>query len=131
MKFVIKPFVPYLCLLAGITVLIIRLLLIVSEGTDIAGIEQNVIYSIQVLLDNGKLYSTPSTPPYSITQYTPIYFISAVSPRKLWACNLQISGAFMKLAGRGTCCLISLLHLLFSASAVMYYSYPGIRHISF
>lgn len=37
--------------------------------------EQNVIYSIQQLIYDGKLYTSPLKAPFSITQYTPIYYI--------------------------------------------------------
>lgn len=64
----------FLALFTGIIFVIIRVLIIRSHATDLAGIEQNVVYSIQVLLDSGKLYFSPSDPPFSITQYTPIYY---------------------------------------------------------
>lgn len=65
---------PYLALIAGLLFVVLRVLIIYSAGTDLAGIEQNVVYSIQVLMDSGKLYFSPSEPPFSITQYTPIYY---------------------------------------------------------
>lgn len=75
MKAAIKKVFPLLCLFTGIIFLIIRLFIVGSAGTDIAGIEQNVIYSIQQLLaDTGELYTSPSAAPFSITQYTPFYY---------------------------------------------------------
>ncbi|WP_316842514.1 glycosyltransferase family 39 protein [Pedobacter gandavensis] len=53
---------------------VLRVLIIFSKGTDIAGIEQNVIYSTQVFMDSAKLYLFPSDAPFSITQYTPVYY---------------------------------------------------------
>ncbi len=52
----------------------LRLLIVFSPASDLGGIEQNVIYSIQVLMDSGNLYLTPAKAPFSITQYTPIYY---------------------------------------------------------
>lgn len=54
--------------------LITRITIIFSSGTDIGGIEQNVVYSVQTYLYSGKLYTSPSAPPFSITQYTPLYY---------------------------------------------------------
>jgi len=62
------------CLMIFSGFFILRLFIVASKGTDIAGIEQNVIYSIQTLLHNGRLYTSPSTAPFAITQYTPIYY---------------------------------------------------------
>ena len=55
--------------------LFLRFFLIGSENTDIGGIEQNVVYSIQKLLYNGDLYSSPASAPFAITQYTPLYYL--------------------------------------------------------
>lgn len=65
---------PYFIGSAILVFFVLRLLIIFSKGTDIAGIEQNVIYSVQVLMDSGKLYFFPSDLPFSITQYTPLYY---------------------------------------------------------
>lgn len=55
--------------------LIMRIILIFSPASDLGGgVEQNVIYSIQMLLDNGTLYTNPHFLPFSITQYTPFYY---------------------------------------------------------
>ncbi|WP_167459493.1 ArnT family glycosyltransferase [Pedobacter jejuensis] len=53
----------------------LRILVIFLNIADIAGMEQNVIYSIQQLLYNGNLYTSPLNAPFSITQYTPIYYL--------------------------------------------------------
>ena len=43
---------------------------------DIRGVESNVIYSIQLALhDNSLLYHSPESPPFNITQYSPLYYI--------------------------------------------------------
>ena len=76
---------PYLALFIFVAFFIIRLLIIFSDGNDIAGVEQNVIYSIQVLLNHGKLYSTPSLAPFSITQYTPLYYYICEYTAKLFS----------------------------------------------
>ncbi|MFC4210488.1 ArnT family glycosyltransferase [Pedobacter lithocola] len=53
----------------------LRIMVIFLNVADIAGMEQNVIYSIQHLLYNGNLYTSPLNAPFSITQYTPLYYL--------------------------------------------------------
>jgi hypothetical protein len=66
--------IAYLVISVGFIFIAFRIFIICSHGTDLAGIEQNVVYSIQTLLDTGRLYFSPSDPPFAITQYTPIYY---------------------------------------------------------
>jgi hypothetical protein len=63
------------CILLFVVVLYFRFALIASFSTDLAGLEQNVVYSIQMFLHNGNLYASPALPPFSITQYTPLYYL--------------------------------------------------------
>lgn len=51
-----------------------RLLIIVYPQPDAGGVEGNVIYFIQRILDGQALYSNPELPPYAIAQYTPLYY---------------------------------------------------------
>jgi hypothetical protein len=88
---------PYFALFFGLVFILLRLIIMNSKGTDIAGIEQNVIYSIQVLLDSGNLYQSPSLMPFSITQYTPIYyFICGFSAKMIGVdINENIQGLYI------------------------------------
>ena len=64
-------------LVAGATflaMLVLRLYLVTAYVPELGGIESNVIYSLQRILDGYPLYVDPATPPYSITQYTPLYY---------------------------------------------------------
>jgi len=62
--------------------LILRGWIVCSKGTNLGGIEQNVIYNTQCLLNGTPLYTPPSTLPFSITQYTPLYYyINALTAR--------------------------------------------------
>ncbi|WP_029037671.1 glycosyltransferase family 39 protein [Salinimicrobium xinjiangense] len=46
--------------------------------SDLRGVESNVIYSIQLAVENnGLLYKSPETPPFNITQYSPLYYITS------------------------------------------------------
>lgn len=55
-------------------ILIIRFNLIQTYITDLAGIEQNVIYGIQRIILNKDLYTDPEKPPFAIIQYSPLYY---------------------------------------------------------
>jgi len=76
---------PYLVLLLFIVFLALRIVIVSVSGTDIAGIEQNVIYSIQMLMFKNQLYNSPAVPPFSITQYTPLYYY-------LCSCTAKVLG---------------------------------------
>ncbi|GAB4035983.1 hypothetical protein [Spirosoma gilvum] len=54
--------------------LLVRYRLIFLASSDIGGIESNVIYSIQRFLAGYSLYGDPEVAPYSITQYSPLYY---------------------------------------------------------
>ncbi len=54
--------------------LLLRLHLITAYIPELGGIESNVIYALQRLLDGYPLYVDPATAPYAITQYTPLYY---------------------------------------------------------
>lgn len=75
-------------LLGLLATLILRIVLIFTFIPDLGGVESNVIYSIQRILDGYPLYMDPSSSPYSITQYTPIYYFIIYGFGKLF----QISG---------------------------------------
>lgn len=53
---------------------IIRCLILLSSNPDYQGIEQNVVYSTQMLLSGNALYQSPGLRPFSITQYMPLYY---------------------------------------------------------
>lgn len=49
---------------------------IIFFDADIIGVESNVIYTIQGILEsNHLLYTSPETVPFAITQYSPLYYI--------------------------------------------------------
>lgn len=62
------------CGLSAIAIFAVRIALVYSHSTDLSGIEQNVIYSTQMFLSGGDLYTSPQVAPFSITQYTPLYY---------------------------------------------------------
>jgi len=76
MKFQPKflTYIPYVLFSTFILFFVLRLWVLTTDTFDVGGIEQNVIYSIQVYLDKGILYWSPSEAPFSITQYTPLFY---------------------------------------------------------
>ena len=54
--------------------LLLRLHLVAAYIPELGGVESNVIYALQRLLDGYPLYVDPATAPYAITQYTPLYY---------------------------------------------------------
>ncbi|WP_443939080.1 ArnT family glycosyltransferase [Pedobacter sp. MW01-1-1] len=74
------PFVLFFSLF--VIFLLFRIWILGTSTFDIGGIEQNVIYSIQTYLNSGKLYNDPATAPFSITQYTPLfYYLCAITAK--------------------------------------------------
>lgn len=71
----LRPSLPYFLILLFIMLVSFRAIVIFLKVSDLGGMEQNVIYSIQQFLNNGKLYTSPLKAPFSITQYTPAYYI--------------------------------------------------------
>ena len=67
----ILPTLFTVCLVATI---LVRYRLIFFTSPDIGGIESNVIYSIQRYMAGYPLYANPEAAPYSITQYSPLYY---------------------------------------------------------
>lgn len=56
--------------------LIVLLVSSIFSNNDIRGVESNVIYTIQEILDdNSLLYQNPETFPFAITQYSPLYYL--------------------------------------------------------
>lgn len=56
--------------------LVLLIVLSIFYQYDLRGVEKNVIYSIQLALENNELlYQSPESPPFNITQYSPLYYI--------------------------------------------------------
>lgn len=63
--------------------LIYRVVLIFYPHPDAGGVENNVIWFIQRLLDGHHLYTDPESSPYSIAQYSPLYYYITVGIGKI------------------------------------------------
>ncbi|WP_367388126.1 glycosyltransferase family 39 protein [Lewinella sp. LCG006] len=71
----VYPWVKKAFILAVIGMFFLLALTIFFQS-DLRGVESNVIYSIQLALENnGSLYNSPEKPPFNITQYAPLYYI--------------------------------------------------------
>ncbi|OMP31168.1 hypothetical protein [Mangrovimonas sp. DI 80] len=67
--------VRFIFMICAFGMMALTVLSIVS-GNDIRGVESNVIYSIQTILDqNDYLYQNPNQLPYALTQYMPLYYV--------------------------------------------------------
>ena len=56
--------------------LLLLMTLSIFSNSDIRGVESNVIYTLQqILVDNSLLYQDPNNLPFSITQYSPLYYL--------------------------------------------------------
>ena len=66
-----------------------RLVLVFYPTPDIGGIENNVIYFIQRILNDQTLYTDPERVPYSIAQYTPAYYYLVAFMAKLASINVD------------------------------------------
>jgi hypothetical protein len=51
-----------------------RVILIFYQHPDAGGVEGNIIYFIQRLLDGQPVYTDPERAPYAIAQYSPLYY---------------------------------------------------------
>jgi len=54
--------------------LFVRIFLIHFYKSNPAGVDQNVVYGIQRVINNEALYQDPAKVPFAIMQYTPIYY---------------------------------------------------------
>lgn len=50
--------------------------LVFSSSINIRGVEPNVIYSIENILAGNPLYAEVTQPPFAVTQYSPLYYLT-------------------------------------------------------
>lgn len=61
-------------LICFVVLFALRLRLAFSETSDIGGVEQNMAFGLQLMLNGQKLYMPPGDLPFYINQYNPVYF---------------------------------------------------------
>ena len=61
-------------LLCFLGMLVMRFITVYSLNFDLVGVETNVVYSVQSLIAGQPLYNDPMYLPFTITQYTPLYY---------------------------------------------------------
>jgi Dolichyl-phosphate-mannose-protein mannosyltransferase len=66
--------VSVFCFFVFLVYLIYRIMLLFFPHPDTGGVEVNIIYFVQRILDNQPLYTDPETAPYAIAQYSPFYY---------------------------------------------------------
>lgn len=64
----------YFALAGFMAMFVLRIIIARSPAADLAGMEQNVVYTLQHYLEGEKLYRAPDALPFAITQYTPLYY---------------------------------------------------------
>jgi len=57
-----------------IYLLFYRVMIVYDYSENIAGLEHTFIYATQLIMMRGSMYSDPEVHPYSLYQYTPLYF---------------------------------------------------------
>lgn len=73
-----------LCVTTFLLYLVVRVVLIFYPQPNIGGVEINVIYFIQRLLDGQTFYTDPELSPYAIAQYSPLYYYITAGAAKLF-----------------------------------------------
>ncbi len=73
-----KHFIAF-SVLVFLIFLFYRLVFVFYPHPSAAGIDNNVVYFIQRVLDGSPLYSNPARPPYAIAQYGPLYYYLAAA----------------------------------------------------
>ena len=67
-------FITAISLFSFFIYLLYRVMLIYYPQPDAGGVEGNIIYFVQRLLEGQPLYTDPELPPYAIAQYSPLYY---------------------------------------------------------
>lgn len=102
-----------------------RVVLIFFPSPDIGGVEGNVVYFIQRILDGQSFYTDPEQAPYAIAQYSPLYYYLVAGVAKL--CGISADDVFsVFVTGR----IVSLV-LNLGTISVVYYLCRNIFSVSF
>jgi len=101
-----------LLVLAAVAVLGLRIFFLVAESPNLGAMETSIVYGLQCILADQRLYLDPEQPPFSIIQYSPLYYelvggigkllqLEASHVREIYLLNRSISLFFNVL-----CCVI-------------------------
>ena len=63
--------------------LILGIWIVQSDAIDIAGMDMNVVFTIQKVLLGNALYMPPDAAPFDISQYTPLYYLVVAAVAKI------------------------------------------------
>ncbi|AHM59919.1 hypothetical protein D770_08280 [Flammeovirgaceae bacterium 311] len=113
----------YTLLLAGVFIIFSSIVLFNPE--DIRGVESNVIFSIQqILKDNKGLYQDPANAPYSVTQYSPLYYVLIDSALSIYDFDIGREFYEIRIVARTVSLLLSLtlVYLLYTLLVKEYYT---------
>jgi hypothetical protein len=96
---------------------------VTAYDTDVAGVESNVVYSVQRFMHTGELYGDPEKPPYAITQYAPLYYIMFAQAASLAGIRPGIDVYEVYVTGRS----LSFAFALLSATVVFLICWNRLR----
>lgn len=106
-----------------------RIQLINSWSHDMGGIEQNVVYGIQRIIDGQSLYTDPNQPPYAVMMYSPLYFHAVAIVGKITGANPDNPMAIYHI-NRSVALIFNLLFIgLLGLIAVRHFNIPGLAAI--
>ena len=66
-----------------LAMLILGIWIVQSDAIDIAGMDMNVVFTIQKVLLGNSLYMPPDAAPFDISQYTPLYYLVVAAVAKI------------------------------------------------
>ncbi|MEM6342613.1 MAG: hypothetical protein AAF927_01990 [Bacteroidota bacterium] len=69
-----------------------------QQKMDMGGIEYAIIYGLQLVMDEGIIYEHPESSPYSVIQYSPLYYYFLAVPGKLWGVDTNDVDAVFRLS---------------------------------
>ncbi len=96
-------------LLCFAAMLVMRFITAYSLNVDLVGVETNVVYSIQTAIAGQQLYNDPMYLPFTITQYTPLYYDLCAVTAKLLNINPATDVHAVYVVGRMWNILLNLL----------------------
>ena len=94
--------------ISGATLLAVALWIIPSAAIDIGGLDMNVVFSLQRMLLGFPLYEAPDAPPFTVTQYSPLFYFVVYPVLKLSGIAASDAIAITTIA-RGVAVLIAFL----------------------
>ncbi len=113
----------YYVVVLFVLTLITRIVLITFHNANYGGLDMNVIYGVQRILNGEPLYQDPNLPSYAIMQYSPLHYYASAGLAKL----LGIGGSDVQqiyMATRSLALLCNLVTVLLAAGIFRLWDLP-------